>query len=167
MIDLLSDKLTPKKVGSDDEDDGNESDNDVEAKMKLTAQQRDSTHRPHLIVVPASVLSNWMNEFKKFAPSLSVVKYHGSLSERETIRASFNSIIGQVDAVLTTFSYFSSDSNKVDRNFLRKFQFDYLVVDEGKFRVVYDPVFSTAESRRQSLSKVTLSRMPRGFATRT
>ena len=133
VIDLLHDLPAPKKVGSDDEDDGIESDNDAEAKMKLTTQQRESIHRPHLIVVPASVLSNWMNEFKKFAPSLSVVKYHGSLSEREMIRANFNSIIGKVDAVLTTFSYFSSDSNKVDRNFLRKFQFDYLVVDEGTF----------------------------------
>lgn len=36
-----------------------------------------------------------------------------------------------LDVVLTTFSYFSSDSNKGDRSFLRKFEFDYLVVDEG------------------------------------
>ena len=37
---------------------------------------------PHLIVVPASVLSNWEREFKRFAPHLNVVKYHGSQAER-------------------------------------------------------------------------------------
>jgi SNF2 family DNA or RNA helicase len=29
---------------------------------------------PHLIVVPVSVLSNWMREFETFAPDLNVVK---------------------------------------------------------------------------------------------
>lgn len=100
--------------------------------------------RPHLIVVPASVLSNWMNEFKKFAPDMQVVKYHGNLAEREEIRGELDrrflssrgagvggSCVPRLDAVLTTFSYFSSESNKGDRSFLRKFEFDYLVVDEG------------------------------------
>ncbi len=36
----------------------------------------------------------------------------------------------KLDVVLTTYSYFSSE-NKTDRNFLRKFQFDYMIVDEG------------------------------------
>ena len=30
--------------------------------------------RPHLIIVPSSVLSNWENEFKKFCPEMEVVK---------------------------------------------------------------------------------------------
>ena len=30
--------------------------------------------RPHLIVVPVSVLSNWMREFEKFCPDMNVVK---------------------------------------------------------------------------------------------
>jgi len=34
-----------------------------------------------------------------------------------------------LDVVLTTFSYFSSEKSD-DRNFLRKFKFDYMVVDE-------------------------------------
>lgn len=32
------------------------------------------TERPHLIVVPASVLSNWKREFEKFCPDFKVVK---------------------------------------------------------------------------------------------
>ena len=91
--------------------------------------------RPHLIAVPASVLSNWMNEFKKFAPDMIVKKYHGNQAERADIQNEMESqhLRGgaPLDAVLTTFSYFSSDSNKGDRSFLRKFEFDYLIVDEG------------------------------------
>ena len=64
-----------------------------------------------------------------------VEKYHGNQAEREIIRQQMDCdyLRGNepLDAVLTTFSYFSSDSNKGDRSFLRKFEFDYLVVDEG------------------------------------
>lgn len=35
-----------------------------------------------------------------------------------------------LDVVLTTFSYFSSEKTD-DRSFLRKFRFDYMVVDEA------------------------------------
>ena len=42
--------------------------------------------KPHLIVVPVSVLSNWMREFKTFCPDLNVVKYHGSQEERKHLR---------------------------------------------------------------------------------
>ncbi|GKY92507.1 hypothetical protein MPSEU_000221000 [Mayamaea pseudoterrestris] len=41
------------------------------------------TQGPHLITVPKSTLSNWMNELKRWCPVLRVVKFHGSREERE------------------------------------------------------------------------------------
>ncbi|EEC47587.1 predicted protein, partial [Phaeodactylum tricornutum CCAP 1055/1] len=38
---------------------------------------------PHLICVPKSTLSNWMNELKRWCPSLRAIKFHGSREERE------------------------------------------------------------------------------------
>jgi SWI/SNF-related matrix-associated actin-dependent regulator of chromatin subfamily A member 5 len=38
---------------------------------------------PHLICVPKSTLSNWMNELKRWCPVLRVIKFHGSREDRE------------------------------------------------------------------------------------
>lgn len=40
---------------------------------------------PHLIVAPLSTLSNWMDEFHKWVPSIPVVMFHGTKTEREDI----------------------------------------------------------------------------------
>lgn len=38
---------------------------------------------PHLVCVPKSTLSNWMNEFSRWCPSLRVIKFHGAREDRE------------------------------------------------------------------------------------
>jgi Superfamily II DNA/RNA helicases, SNF2 family len=38
---------------------------------------------PHLVCVPKSTLSNWMNELKRWCPSLRAIKFHGTREERE------------------------------------------------------------------------------------
>lgn len=40
---------------------------------------------PHLIVAPLSTLSNWINEFNHWTPSIPVVMYHGTPGERAEI----------------------------------------------------------------------------------
>lgn len=88
---------------------------------------------PHLIVVPASVLSNWMREFEKICPGLVVQIYHGTQEERRDLRTQLRKRpVGSpdIDVILTTFSYFSNEKSD-DRKFLGKIKFDYLVVDEA------------------------------------
>ena len=40
---------------------------------------------PHLIVAPLSTLSNWMDEFHQWTPSIPVIMYHGNPAQREEI----------------------------------------------------------------------------------
>jgi SWI/SNF-related matrix-associated actin-dependent regulator 1 of chromatin subfamily A len=97
---------------------------------------------PHLVIAPASVLSNWAREFENFAPHLNVLKYHGSQAERqeqqEQLRphlagreASRRHLgIEPIDVILAPITYFQKEKSD-DRSFLRKFNYDYLVVDEA------------------------------------
>ena len=114
---------------------------DIETDAKPSKKR--SRQRPHIVIVPASVLSNWENEFKKFCPHFRVIRYHGSQSERQSLRhrlrkyrhneqssESASSSEDQPDVILTTFSYFSTEKSD-DRGFLRRFNFDYMVVDEA------------------------------------
>lgn len=40
----------------------------------------EGTKGPHLIVVPSSVMDNWLNEFERFCPNISVLAYRGIFS---------------------------------------------------------------------------------------
>jgi SNF2 family DNA or RNA helicase len=90
---------------------------------------------PHLIIVPASVLSNWERELNLLCPGMVVVKYHGTLDEREEIKDRLRRSLllrndsckdcKPVDVVITTYSYFSSEKSD-DRSFLRKINWHYV-----------------------------------------
>ncbi|KAG6907509.1 hypothetical protein DXG01_008653 [Tephrocybe rancida] len=41
---------------------------------------------PFLVVCPLSVMHNWMDEYKKFAPTMPVCMYHGTPAERAELR---------------------------------------------------------------------------------
>ena len=41
---------------------------------------------PFLVVAPLSTVPNWVNEFKRFSPTVPVVLYHGNQQERYLLR---------------------------------------------------------------------------------
>lgn len=86
---------------------------------------------PHLIIVPKSTLSNWMNELERWAPKLNVVKFHGTKEERADIAENVLQP-GQRDEIrvwnvcVTTYEICN-----LDRNIFNKFAWSYLIIDEA------------------------------------
>jgi len=74
--------------------------------------------RPHLIVVPPSLLFNWENEIKKFYPALKVYQYTGK--DRATGFKGY-------DIVLTTYALVRRDIEK-----LEALKFNVIVFDEAQ-----------------------------------
>jgi superfamily II DNA or RNA helicase len=62
----------------------------------------DGLRRPHLVVVPASLLGNWQAEADRFAPSLQVLIAHRSRAGQAGVTTLADEA-GRVDLVLTTY----------------------------------------------------------------
>lgn len=105
---------------------------------------------PHLICVPKSTLSNWMNELHRWCPSLRALKFHGSREEREYMIDNFFTPAAAAhdgkrpdaqqedgtddnshnprswDVCVTTYEIANAE-----RKTLAKFAWKYLVIDEA------------------------------------
>lgn len=76
--------------------------------------------RPSLVVVPKSLVFNWVSEAEKFAPKLRVLNYTGK--ERLGLED-----LSEVDLVVTTYGTMRLDIEK-----LREVEFEYLILDEAQ-----------------------------------
>uniref|UniRef100_A0A672ZXU4 Proliferation-associated SNF2-like protein n=1 Tax=Sphaeramia orbicularis TaxID=375764 RepID=A0A672ZXU4_9TELE len=84
---------------------------------------------PFLVVAPLSTLPNWISEFKRFTPEVSVLLYHGPQEERSKMLKQIRRTQGSLNmcpVVITSF-----EISMIDRKFLQRFQWKYLIVDEG------------------------------------
>lgn len=86
---------------------------------------------PHLIVVPKSTLSNWMNEIKSWAPTLTAIRFHGDKATREEIiktqlEPAQRDENREWNIVVTTYEVCN-----IEKNVLSKFAWTYLVIDEA------------------------------------
>ncbi|CUM66474.1 uncharacterized protein PRCAT00004138001 [Priceomyces carsonii] len=82
---------------------------------------------PHLVIVPASTIENWLREFNKFCPDLIVQAYYGSQPEREELRYELEDL--EFDVLVTTYNLATGASQ--DFKFLRNQNFNMIVYDEG------------------------------------
>jgi SNF2 family DNA or RNA helicase len=77
---------------------------------------------PALVIAPTSLMYNWEQECKRFAPDLSVLVLHGAS------RKAHLDNIGNYDVVLTTYPLILRD-----KEFLLQHTFHLLILDEAQF----------------------------------
>lgn len=95
----------------------------------LGALKERGNNGPHLVVVPSSTGENWLRECKKWCPSMRVEYYYGAQSERFHIRERLGQQSSQFDIMVTSYNMVSG--SKEDRSFLRRRNFQYMILDEG------------------------------------
>lgn len=94
--------------------------------------------KPALIVCPASLVYNWDNEIRRFAPGFSTVVVSGSAQERKEL------IESAADKEIFITSY---DSLRRDMDFYREMEFSYQVIDEAQF--IKNPATQNAKSVKE------------------
>lgn len=107
--------------------------------------------KPHLVIVPSSVVYNWRNECKRFAPSLNVELIVGTPEERaEIIRKSQNK-----DVWITSYG-----TIRQDVSIYEELSFQTLILDEAQFIKNYATKTSQAIRRISASRKFALSGTP-------
>jgi superfamily II DNA or RNA helicase len=93
----------------------------VLALLVSRASERGDAPRASLVVAPRSVVFNWLDEAKRFAPKLRTLDYTGIGRSAEDLEA------GEHDLVLTTYGTLRRDAAALSR-----VQFDYVILDESQ-----------------------------------
>ncbi len=85
-------------------------------------QANGEPHAPSLIVVPRSLIFNWMAEAAKFAPKLRVLDHSVASRVRDV-----TDHLREYDVVLTTYGTLRTDAAT-----FKDFEFDYVILDEAQ-----------------------------------
>ncbi len=104
---------------------------------------------PSMVIMPASLIHNWQNEIKKFAPHIRHINYTGAN------RFDLFKKIPRADLVLTTYGTIRNDYQDFE-----KIKFDYIILDESQ--VIKNPTSKTAKAiyRLDANHRLTLSGTP-------
>jgi hypothetical protein len=115
----------------------------------ILSQAEKGGHNTNLIVVPASLVFNWQQEIKKFAPSLKVLTVYGT--DRAKLAADFDNY----QVVLTSYGTLLADIA-----WLKNYRFNYVFLDESQAIKNPDSQRYKAVRLLQSRNRVVLTGTP-------
>jgi SNF2 family DNA or RNA helicase len=115
----------------------------------LLSQREKEIRNTNLIVVPTSLIFNWEAEVQKFAPDLKILTIYGPGRVKEITD------FDRYELILTSYGTLLSDVN-----FLRKYHFNYIVLDESQ--AIKNPESQRYKAARllQSRNKLVLTGTP-------
>ena len=90
-------------------------------------------HAASLIIMPASLIHNWRNEIRRFAPSLGVMEHTG------LHRAASAGFFRSADVVLTTYGTLRNDLA-----LFLQYKFNYIILDESQ--VIKNPTAQISQA---------------------
>ncbi|KAI0033219.1 SNF2 family N-terminal domain-containing protein, partial [Vararia minispora EC-137] len=143
--------------------------------IAFIAYLRARIEAPFLVVCPLSVLHNWASEFEKFAPDVPVCIYHGPPEIRAKLREKtipiptsktkdeptlsnapdFSTQLSTFPVVLTTFEIVIRD-----RMHLSKYEWGFVVVDEGHRLKNMDSTLMREIKKYHSATRLVLTGTP-------
>ncbi|MGI4859179.1 MAG: DEAD/DEAH box helicase [Janthinobacterium lividum] len=88
----------------------------------LTEKAAGRLDRPVLLVVPTTLVRNWRDEARRFAPGLSVLDLHGPLRRQRF------ALIGAHDLIITTYALLWRDHAALSRH-----EYHFLILDEAQY----------------------------------
>jgi hypothetical protein len=113
-------------------------------------QRRRRVHAPSLVVVPRSLVFNWMAEAGRFTPGLRLLNHTGTGRAQDAATA-----FAEVDLVLTTYG-----TLRRDVAWLSRAAFDYIVLDEAQAIKNPDSQSAKAARRLQGEHRLALTGTP-------
>ena len=101
------------------------------------------SHATSLVIMPTSLIYNWLNEAKKFTPQLKLMVHTGTLRYRTA------EVFANYDVVITTYGI-----SRIDIGLLKSFFFDYVILDESQN--IKNPSSKSFQSVKQLKSRFKL-----------
>ena len=119
-------------------------------KNSLSTSKKSKPFVSALIVVPKSLIFNWIEEISKYAPQITYVVYHGN--NRENI---LKNHINQTNVIITTYGIVRTDIDE-----LKKYDFSYIIADESQ--AIKNPQSKTfnAIMQLEADSRITITGTP-------
>ncbi|MCE7062706.1 SNF2-related protein [Dyadobacter sp. CY343] len=118
----------------------------------LTFLQQQKNLNPantNLVVVPTTLIFNWQAEAEKFTPDLKLYVHRGMARKKEI------DFFQEYDIILTTYGTMRSDVE-----LLRKFDFNYIVLDEAQAIKNPDSLTSKASRLLRAKNRLTMTGTP-------
>ena len=87
----------------------------------LQSQKESGSSQPSMLIMPTSLLYNWVLEAKRFTPDLRILLYTGTYREKDTAQ-----FIGY-DLILTSYGII-----RLDIDIIKSYRFNYIILDESQ-----------------------------------
>lgn len=115
----------------------------------ILGQRKKVQQNTNLVVVPTSLIFNWQDEVKKFAPSMKMLTLYGAGRSRDI------TAFDNYEIILTSYGTLLSDIT-----FLTKYRFNYIFLDESQNIKNIDSQRYYAARQLQSRNKIAITGTP-------